>query len=183
MEQNTGRKGFRERFFNKKVLLIVAVLVIVGGTGFGVFMVKASHDPAFCTACHIMEPYYESYNNSNLLANKHAEAGLVCHDCHEPSITTQAEEGIKYITGNYQTPLEKRSFSKDFCLECHENYEEVKFENVKAKTDFEESNPHDSHNGELECNTCHSMHQQSQVMCAQCHLFVWTTELDDSWVK
>ena len=39
-------------------------------------MLNASNDPAFCNSCHIMEPcYYESWDDSNLLANKHAAEG------------------------------------------------------------------------------------------------------------
>jgi hypothetical protein len=54
---------------------------------------------------------------------------------------------------------------------------------VKAKTNFKESNPHDSHNGEQDCNVCHSMHGKSKVMCSQCHQFSWMNDLDASWNK
>lgn len=179
MEDNGGqRRGFRARFINRKVLLIVILVVVVVGAGGGIFMVKASDKPAFCTSCHIMKPYYDSWHDSNLLANKHADADVTCHDCHEASISIQAEEGIKFVSGNYKTPLDKRVFSKQLCLDCHDD-----FASIKANTELEESNPHDSHNGKQECNLCHSMHQESKVMCAQCHLFEWTQELDDSWAK
>lgn len=177
MEGNKiGLEKQEKRFPQRRIILITAVLVALLGTAGGLVLVRASDNPAFCTACHIMKPYYESYHQGNLLANQHADAGLVCHDCHESSIAIQAEEGWKFVTGNYQTPLEKRVFERDFCLECHDDFEEV-----QARTDFGESNPHDSHNGEMECNQCHSMHQQSTVMCSQCHLFLWTQDLDDSW--
>ena len=179
MEENNGKlRGWREKLFNKKVLLIIAAVVVVAGVGAPVFLVKASDYPPFCTTCHIMKPYYDSWNDSSLLANKHAKAELNCHDCHESSITIQAEEGLKFITGDYKVPLDKRNFSKDFCLNCHND-----FDVVKAKTGFEESNPHESHIGEQECNTCHSMHQQSKAMCADCHNFTWLDELDDGWAK
>jgi len=177
MKGNNKRPEGRGRKVPKRrIILIAAVLVVLMGAAGGIFIMTASDNPAFCTACHIMNPYYESYHEENRLASKHAEAGLVCHDCHESSLAVQAEEGWKFITGDYQTPLEKRVFERDFCLECHDDFDEV-----KAQTDFEESNPHDSHNGEMECNLCHSMHQQSTVMCSQCHLFLWTQDLDDSW--
>lgn len=171
-------KGFRARFFNKKVLMIAALVVVAVGAGGGIWMVKASDRPSFCNSCHIMKPYYDSWQDSSLLAKKHADADVNCHDCHTPSISTQMEEGVKYITGNYQTPLEKREFPKQLCLDCHDD-----FAAIQAKTDFEESNPHDSHNGQQECNLCHSMHHESKVMCAQCHFFDWTLELDDSWAR
>lgn len=170
---------FCKRFFHKKAILMIVLIVAVMGAGGTAFMVKASENPAFCTTCHIMQPYYDSYHDSALLANKHAQADLVCHDCHESSITIQAEEGFKFITGDYQLPLEKRQVTKGFCLECHEDFETA----VIAATNFEESNPHDSHNGEMECNVCHTMHQPSEVYCAQCHEFNWMDELDNGWNK
>ena len=177
-EDKRKRKGFRERFLNKRALLIIAIAVVVIGVGAGFGLVKASNNPAFCTACHIMKPYYESWQNSTLLANKHSAAGVTCHECHESSFSIQAEEGLKFVTGNYKSPLDKRQFPKDFCLNCHTD-----FESIKATTKFEESNPHDSHNGAQECNLCHSMHQQSKVMCSQCHMFDWADKLDGSWNK
>lgn len=161
----------------KKIILIAVVIVVVIGVGGGIYLLKASDNPEFCSNCHIMEPYYESWNDSNLLAHQHAvsENKLECHDCHEPKLSTQIEEGYKFVTGNYQDPLEKREYSRDFCLKCHD------WESVKAATDFGDSNPHDSHKGEQECNACHNMHRQSEVMCAECHHFSWMDELDDSW--
>lgn len=174
MNEEQKKQGFNF----KKIILIAALIVVVIGAGGGIYMLKASDNPEFCSSCHIMEPYYESWNDSNLLAHKHAisEDKLECHDCHEPNLSTQIEEGIKFVTGNYQDPLEKREFSRDFCLECHDDWDSI----VEA-TDFEDSNPHDSHNGEQECNVCHNMHRQSVVMCAQCHFFSWIEQLDDSW--
>jgi hypothetical protein len=34
---------------------------------------------------------------------------------------------------------------------------------------------------EQDCNVCHSMHDYSEVYCAQCHLFKWYDDLDESW--
>jgi cytochrome c nitrite reductase small subunit len=178
------RKTFRERFLNRKTLIIIAALIIVVGAGGAAALVKASDYPAFCNTCHIMKSYYTSWHDSNLLANQHAEADVECHDCHQATIATQAHEGIAYITGNYKTPLEKRQFSRDFCLKCHsESGGATTFEQAKAATNFEESNPHDSHNGEQDCTLCHNMHRQSEVMCAQCHHFDWMNDLDESWAK
>jgi hypothetical protein len=160
----------------RTVFIVVFLMVVVGGAGFSA-MEKASDNPSFCANCHNMQPYYDSWHDSNLLAKKHADAKVNCHDCHVPTITQQVDEGIKYITGNYETPLEKRKFSQDMCLKCHD------IESVKAKTSFGKSNPHDSHNGDQECYTCHSMHQQSTVQCAQCHAFPWINNLNDSWKK
>lgn len=176
MEKFKSGRLSGKHFFSKKKILLAAAIVLLAGTAGGLFLVKAGDNPAFCSSCHIMKPYYESWHDSNLLAQKHADAGVTCHDCHEASVATQAEEGIKYITGSYKNPLDKRTFSKQMCLDCHDDFAEI-----QAKTNFEESNPHDSHNGNQECNVCHSMHQESELMCSQCHVFTWSLELDDSW--
>lgn len=180
MENNAenGAKGWKA-LFSKKVILAGLGLAVIIGVGVGAYLVKASENPEFCSSCHLMVPYYDSYHDSNLLANQHAEAELDCHDCHESSIAIQAQEGWKFITGNYQIPLERREFSKEFCLECHDDFDTT----VKAATDFEHANPHDSHNGELECNVCHNMHKPSQVFCAECHIFDWFGEIDESWAN
>lgn len=143
-------------------------------------MIKASDNPKFCTSCHNMQSYYDSWNDSKLLANKHAKADVKCHDCHEATIAQQTEEGIKYITGNFETPLKKREFDNAFCTRCH------KFDEVKAKTNFVDakgvaSNPHDNHNGDQNCNKCHNMHQKSNLMCDKCHSFSWQKKLPEYW--
>lgn len=174
--------NFRERFLNKKTLLITVIAILIVGAGGGVALLKASDNPSFCNTCHIMKPYYQSWHDSDLLANQHAEADVDCHQCHQTSISGKVSEGVKYITGNYKNPLEKREFSRDFCLDCHSSEGEgTSWDEIKAATDFEESNPHDSHNGEQECNLCHNMHQPSKVMCAECHIFNWIDDLGEGW--
>lgn len=184
MEENHTKHEGR-KIFNKKVVLISILVVLIIGAGAGVGLVKASDNPVFCSTCHIMQPYYQSWQNSDLLANKHAAAGITCHQCHESSISIQAEEGLKFVTGDYKTPLDKREFgTREFCLKCHSDAGgATTFAEAQAQTNFEESNPHDSHNGEQDCNLCHNMHQQSQVMCTQCHSFDWMKNLDGSWKK
>jgi len=93
------------------------------------------------------------------------------------------------VTGDYKNPLDKREFgTQDYCLNCHSDSgtgtpQGTIFGEAKSNTMFTESNPHDSHNGEQNCNLCHSMHQQSTVMCLECHQFGWIDELDGSWNK
>lgn len=184
--KNNLKKNLIKKLFTKRNILIMAASILVIGTAGGAYLVKASENPAFCSTCHLMEPYYQSWESGSLLANKHAAAGVTCHDCHESSIAIQAEEGIKFITGDYKVPLDKRGFLQDFCLKCHSDCgtgspRGDSFETAKASTNFEESNPHDSHNGEQECNLCHNMHQQSRPMCAECHIFDWFEDLDEGW--
>lgn len=172
----SNKPGSKGKILNKKTVLIMLAVVLLTGAGMAAYILQASDNPAFCTSCHIMDSYYRSWEDSSLLAHKHSLENVACHDCHQATLSEQVHEAITYATGSYATPLEKREFSKDFCLECHDD-----FEAVKAATEFEESNPHDSHNGEQECNVCHSMHQPSKVMCSECHVFGWIDELDESW--
>lgn len=52
------------------------------------------------------------------------------------------------------------------CFDCHESYDAVA--ELTAKFD---NNPHDSHKGEPDCSTCHSMHAESRLSCNDCHSF------------
>ena len=47
------------------VLNIAALICLLytSGAGGGIYMLKASDNPEFCSSCHIMEPYYESWND------------------------------------------------------------------------------------------------------------------------
>lgn len=118
---NNEQKLFKNLSKKQIIFLLLIVLAFVGLGGLAV--VKASDNPAFCsTTCHNMKPQYNSYQNSssNLLAYKHAKAKIVCHDCHQDSLTTKAQEGVKYVTGNYEDPMKTRTFSKEMCLKCHD---------------------------------------------------------------
>lgn len=174
IEPITNEKKPRKRLFKrlstKQIIILLLFVLAFFGLG-GMAVLKASDNPAFCSICHNMQPMYNSYKHSNLLANSHAKAGIKCHDCHQVSLKVEAQEGVKYVTGNYEKPMKTRKFSKDMCLKCH-NYKKV-----IAKTNFEESNPHQSHNGQLECNKCHKMHQPSSVYCSKCHEFKWMDEV------
>ncbi|NLV17586.1 MAG: cytochrome c3 [Syntrophomonadaceae bacterium] len=180
------KKSFREKFFNKRGILIVIAALILIGSGTAAGLLKASENPSFCASCHIVKPYYLSWNDSNLLDHKHAKEDVTCQECHQRSIPEKAMEGVNYIIGNYEIPLEGGpEESRDFCLECHvEGGEGISWEEIKAATNFEESNPHDSHNGLQECNVCHNMHEPSYVFCSECHIFNWIDDLDQEvWTK
>lgn len=178
----TERKSFREKYLNRKVILIVlgAGIVLGGLTAGG--LLKASENPAFCGTCHIITPYYESWNEGALLDNQHARQDVECLDCHHRTVPEKAMEGLNFVSGNYTLPLEGPPGDRQFCLECHsEDGAGQSWDEIKAATNFGESNPHDSHNGEQECNLCHSMHEKSTPLCADCHVFDWIDELDESW--
>jgi len=179
---NKEGRSFRDKYLNKKAVLIVMGALVLLGTVAAGAMLKASENPSFCGLCHIIKPYYESWNTGMLLDNTHAQAQIECLDCHHRTIPEKAMEGMNFIIGNYTLPLEGPPGDRAMCLACHaEDGEGSSWDEIKAATNFEQSNPHDSHNGEQNCNECHSIHDTSEVYCAQCHLFGWYDELDESW--
>ncbi len=180
------KKSFRERFLNKKTILILVGVAIFIGAGTGVGLLKAGENPSFCGICHIITPYYQSWHEGVFLDNKHAQEDVTCQECHQKSIPEKASEGLNFVVGNYTLPLEGGADNnREFCLECHsEEGEGSSWDEIKVATNFEESNPHDSHHGEQECSTCHNMHEKSYAFCSDCHIFDWLGDLDEeAWDK
>ncbi|SDF18496.1 cytochrome c3 family protein [Sporomusa acidovorans] len=178
--ENKTQTSIKEIVMQKKVIYVIILLVLIAAGGM-IAMAKASDKPEFCTSCHNMQSYYDSWHDGNLLAKKHADAGVNCHDCHQPSLTQQMDEGLKYVTDNFDDPMPKRQFSNEFCTKCHN------MEDVKAKTLFDDKNgkvnPHDAHVGQQNCYECHSMHRESKLSCTECHTPQWLNKLPDYWKK
>jgi len=156
------------------VVVIVAGVVLVGGVG-GVAFWQYHEQPEFCATCHIMQPYLDSWQASELGANYHGQYEVECLDCHVPTLEQQVHELVVYVQGDYEIPLRELKYPMEECLQCHEHgsYEQL----VEITAHFESSagaNPHDSHYGELECRLCHKMHKESEDYCAQCHAWGWT---------
>jgi cytochrome c nitrite reductase small subunit len=161
--------------------VVVGVIVVVAG----VALWNYHEQPQFCATCHIMQPYLESWQSSPFLAQAHAEESVTCLECHEPTIQQQVDELVKFVTNDYETPLEEREFDQEWCLRCHEH---GSYEELIQRTEELEPNPHDSHYGEVECSVCHKVHRESEDYCAQCHASVVTgtgwitaTEVFDWW--
>ena len=176
---------FKERvnLYRKRPLFLLgllAVLFLGGVLSYKVMDATVMAKPAFCASCHNMEYEYNTYTEEGWLAHKHAEAGLTCHDCHEPSIGQQLNEGWLFVTGQYENPLPQYGFKNEQCLSCH------KWEDVVAKTTAKYGNK-SPHNGEHEagneppqCMDCHSVHHKQNLQkCNSCHPTEWT--VDDSW--
>lgn len=82
------------------------------------------------------------------VADHHTKMGLDCKSCHGPDgkdeVTTQT------------------------CTQCHQ------LDALVASTkDVKPTNPHVSphYGNELDCNSCHMGHQESENFCNQCHQF------------
>jgi hypothetical protein len=145
------------------VIALVAVAVVAVG---GLALWEYHENPQFCGTCHIMQTYVESWKSEPFLAYAHAEAGVTCLMCHEPTIQQQVDEVVKFVTKDYETPLSEREFPNEFCFGCHEH---GSYAEVSQRTAGLALNPHDSHFGERDCTLCHNVHRDSQDYCAPCH--------------
>ena len=133
-----------------------------------------------CTACHVMDPYFASLQDSNLLAYAHAQQGLECFDCHELEAVEQVHE--EAVAGK---PIKRQTVENEFCFDCHIPNEHTSYEQVIARTtdyvvDERNINPHAPHAslesagpnlGPYECSKCHGMHHVSLLIagCYSCH--------------
>jgi cytochrome c nitrite reductase small subunit len=151
---------------SRKLIIVIVVLlaaVVLGGVG-AVGFWQYHEKPEFCATCHIMDPYLESWQDSDLGAHAHAVEDITCLDCHEPTVQQQVQELVVYMQGDFDVPLAQIRYPMSECLECHDSY--AALAELTSGGDF---NPHGSHWGELECGVCHGMHKESVDYCDQCH--------------
>lgn len=186
------------------ILTVVIVVVLLFG-GVGVVYATQHDNPEFCNAiCHTpMDPYVASYMDGTsvnaaqadlqyplgVTNHKNSDQDIVCLTCHTDGIDTQIQEGLAWISGNYTLPLkltltvkepgEHQRSGIEMCLrpECHEGIGSL--DDLKKSTADLKRNVHDSHNGDQDCTTCHQQHEQSVVMCTQCHA---DAEVPDGWL-
>jgi cytochrome c nitrite reductase small subunit len=143
----------------------IAVVVMVALAGAGLFRVtEAAKSPAYCAGCHAMDPYVASTSNPTRLAAVHTQAGVTCQECHPQGTGQLVSEIASNITRPASTPLDPIKFDTQACLACHGTYSQV-----AARTQSLARNPHDSHQGQLDCRNCHQVHADSIYYCGQCH--------------
>ncbi len=82
------------------------------------------------------------------LIDKHIAAHLSCSACHSENPPAATPETAK-------------------CLTCHGG----SYGRLAADTVNDQPNPHQSHQGELACSSCHHVHKASVTMCSSCHSF------------
>jgi len=85
--------------------------------------------------------------DGKLLVEKHKSTGVECSSCHK------------------ETPP-KQAVPTAVCTGCHGDYEAIAKRSEKV-----EPNPHDSHEGKLDCGVCHHSHRESELYCSRCHAF------------
>ncbi len=182
-------RGIKERWqgLSKKrrlIIIIIPTIVILGIAGGVPITLKYFADnPSACGNCHIMQPYVESYYDSNFIDSVHSKAELAvkCKDCHYVTLVQQTKELIAFVTGNYEIPLKQSVQVQNRCISCHTIKETIGV--IRSKPEFIE-NPRLSYhltveNGKVgcydgraalvECQDCHRAHEAGVNYCIQCH--------------
>jgi nitrate/TMAO reductase-like tetraheme cytochrome c subunit len=154
---------------------IVAVLAVAIGAA---VFIEYSAQPSFCLNCHVMEPYYDSWQSSS-------HQDVKCIACHyAPGIKAEAmgklqaaNQVVKYVTGTYGlrpwAEIEDAACLRSGCHTERKLEGEVDFNGVLFD--------HANHLGELRrgkqlrCTSCHSQIVQgdhiavTQTTCYLCH--------------
>ena len=170
----------------KRRLIIIAIpiLVILGITGGTSFTLKhLAENPSACGKCHIMQPYVNSYYESNFTGSVHAKAepSVKCKDCHYVTLVQQTKELIAFVTGSYETPLKLSVQVQNRCISCHTIKETIGV--IRSKPEFVEDPRLSYHltveNGKsgcsdpqaelVKCQDCHRVHSAGKNYCATCH--------------
>ena len=125
-----------KRFLNTLPLYFVVPLFVLGGATTGLvaytFHMSRAHsylsdDPAACINCHIMTPYYQSWQRSSHVVWTH------CNDCHVPQDNVVNKYAFKAMDGLYHSAvftmkaepmvIRPRDASMgvimDNCIRCH----------------------------------------------------------------
>ncbi len=85
--------------------------------------------------------------SQTFLADRHQSRGIACDQCHK------------------ETPPKEKA-PTEACIGCHGGYDKLP-ELTKKLT----PNPHDFHDGDLPCESCHHAHKASEDYCVNCHNF------------
>jgi len=172
-----GTTGKKVRWFAARAVAVVGSLVllsavVVGGAGW------YTSRPSFCNSCHIMEPYYNSWQQS-------VHHDVSCIKCHFPPGAAEEIHGkmlglvqlTKYITSS-AGPKPTAEIPDASCLRsgCHET------RLLSGKLNFNgvpfDHRPHleqERRGKKLRCTSCHSQIVQGSHMtvttstCFLCH--------------
>lgn len=163
----------------KKNRLVIGLGIFFGLVVFTFISVQITSRPNFCTTCHYMEPYYESWK-----ASVHND--VTCTECHFPPGLAGTIRGkmeglvqiVNYVSSSYSRRKPWAEIEDASCLRsgCHETQKlnvDVIFKGVHFN--------HKSHLNEmrrgkkLRCTSCHSQIVQgdhikvTETTCFLCH--------------
>ncbi len=87
----------------KRLLIFAIAGILAGLVAYTVYVSRlhayASDDPSGCVNCHIMAPYYQSWQRSS--HNVHTN----CNDCHVPQDNAVSKYSFKAIDGLYHSAV------------------------------------------------------------------------------
>ena len=165
------------RWFASRAVAVLGALLLLGGAVTGLSGWYTSR-PEFCRSCHIMEPYYASWQHSS-------HSDVSCIKCHFPPGTGEKIRGkmlgmvqlIKYVTES-AGPSPRAEVSDASCLRsgCHEtrllsgrlDYNGIPFDHRPHLEELRRGK-------KLRCTSCHSQIVQGTHMtvtpstCFLCH--------------
>lgn len=145
-------------------LAVAAVVVILGLASMGMVSLNDGiKRPGYCATCH-EEPHFRSWEHSDYLAQRHADAAIRCQTCHPQTVSKGVHNIFVRVRGNYR--LRRLRVPKRMCLQCHAH---DSYAALVERTGGRKKNPHQSHYGEIDCRICHKMHQPSVDYCSACH--------------
>ncbi|MFT3995111.1 MAG: cytochrome c nitrite reductase small subunit [Dysgonomonas sp.] len=106
--------------------------VIVGLGGYTMYMSRAysylSDDPAACINCHIMTPYYQTWNHSS-----HAQ-WATCNDCHVPHDNVVSKYAFKAKDGLYHAAVFTMKAEPQVIRPREESYEVIMNNCIRCHT-------------------------------------------------
>lgn len=159
----------------------VCIVSLFGSAALSIGLTAAVHhtaQPEFCNSCHIMEPYYESWQHSS-------HKGVACIECHYEPGTLETLEGkfkainqlVKYVTRTAGTkPWAEVSDASCMRSGCHSvRMLDGPVEFGRVSFDHREHLLESRRGRRLRCVTCHSQVVQGEhiavtsSVCFTCH--------------
>jgi hypothetical protein len=129
-----------------------ALLLTAGVVGMGAATWNyTQHSNEFCTGCHVMEPSFQKFGNSE---NKHAE--LSCHDCHQQSIYASARQLYLWVKERPEEIDAHAKVPNRVCETCHVTGDTARWQRVASTAGHRVHLQSDSSSlRNLQCVTCH----------------------------
>lgn len=125
-------RSFTERFTKVQKMTLILIAGVIAGVGcLFLYMLRFTtylgDEPSACVNCHIMAPYYATWNHSSHARN------TSCNDCHVPhqnfvsKYAFKGMDGVKHVGAfltfaEPQAPEAKEPSSRvimDNCIRCH----------------------------------------------------------------
>ncbi|MBE0429234.1 MAG: NapC/NirT family cytochrome c [Thermoleophilia bacterium] len=168
----------------RSILAVALAVLLVAIVGVTVWGIDYTNRPGFCSSCHIIEPYVETWSQSLMGGGLSGDRSVTCIDCHfEPGVIGFTRGKIyslmkltEFAIHRYETPPPSAELlTSTSCLECHGSDPRPNFEDSTNVVDREHpSYPRiivtDTERPENVIGFPHDFHVvDAQISCAECH--------------